>query len=66
MWMMLRGTSPSQDFVEWEKYPFILCDHQGLRKVICDSGAPKSVTTSGALAEVLDHLGLRRISVVTP
>jgi maleate isomerase len=37
-----------------------------LRKVIIDAGAPDAVTTSGALAEVLTALGLRRISVVTP
>lgn len=38
----------------------------GLRKVIVDSGAPDAVTTSGALAEVLTELGLKKISVVTP
>ncbi|OQO92319.1 maleate cis-trans isomerase family protein [Saccharomonospora piscinae] len=37
-----------------------------LRKVICDAGAPDAVTTSGALAEVLGQLDLRRISVLTP
>jgi maleate isomerase len=37
-----------------------------LRKVICDAGAPEAVTTSGALAEVLHQLDLRRISVLTP
>ncbi|CAM2925345.1 Asp/Glu/hydantoin racemase [Saccharomonospora xinjiangensis] len=39
---------------------------QSLRKVICDAGAPEAVTTSGALAEVLRQLDLRRISVLTP
>jgi maleate isomerase len=38
----------------------------GLRKVICDSGAPYAVTTSGALATVLGELALRKIAVVTP
>lgn len=38
----------------------------GLRKVIVDSGAPDAVTTSGALAEVLTDLDLKKISVVTP
>ncbi|KID28728.1 maleate cis-trans isomerase family protein [Prauserella rugosa] len=37
-----------------------------LRKVICGAGAPDAVTTSGALAEVLDLLGLDRVSVLTP
>ncbi|PXY21001.1 maleate cis-trans isomerase family protein [Prauserella muralis] len=37
-----------------------------LRKVICDAGAPAAVTTSGALAEVLQQLNLSRISVLTP
>ncbi|WP_235999045.1 maleate cis-trans isomerase family protein [Qaidamihabitans albus] len=37
-----------------------------LRKVICDAGAPDAVTTSGALAEVLQQLGIRRVSVLTP
>ncbi|HLI39817.1 MAG TPA: Asp/Glu/hydantoin racemase [Streptosporangiaceae bacterium] len=39
---------------------------QELRKVIIGAGAPDAVTTSGALAEVLTALGLRKISVVTP
>ncbi|MGA8116235.1 MAG: Asp/Glu/hydantoin racemase [Actinocatenispora sp.] len=39
---------------------------QGMRKVIIDAGAPDAVTTSGALAEVLTALGLKKISVVTP
>ncbi|BCJ30719.1 arylmalonate decarboxylase [Actinocatenispora sera] len=43
-----------------------LAAEQALRKVIIDAGAPDAVTTSGALAEVLSALGLRRISVVTP
>ncbi|MGH3735317.1 MAG: maleate cis-trans isomerase family protein [Micromonosporaceae bacterium] len=38
----------------------------GLRKVITDAGAPDAVTTSGALAEVLQLLGIGRISVLTP
>lgn len=37
-----------------------------LRDVICEGGAPEAVTTSGALAEVLDRLAIRRIAVVTP
>ncbi|MBA0125263.1 Asp/Glu/hydantoin racemase [Haloechinothrix sp. YIM 98757] len=37
-----------------------------LRKVICDAGAPDAVTTSGALAEALHHLGIGRVSVLTP
>lgn len=37
-----------------------------LRKVICDAGAPEAVTTSGALAEVLQQLNLSRVSVLTP
>lgn len=43
-----------------------LAAEAGLCKVICDSGAPCAVTTSGALAEVLRQLSLRRIAVVTP
>ncbi|MGH3632323.1 MAG: maleate cis-trans isomerase family protein [Sciscionella sp.] len=39
---------------------------RGLRKVIIDAGAPDAVTTTGALAEVLEILGYRKISVVTP
>jgi maleate isomerase len=37
-----------------------------LRKVICDTGAPYAVTTSGALATVLGELALHKIAVVTP
>ncbi|EHR62842.1 maleate cis-trans isomerase family protein [Saccharomonospora cyanea] len=43
-----------------------VCAEESLRKVICDAGAPEAVTTSGALAEVLRRLDLRRISVLTP
>lgn len=39
---------------------------QKLRKVICDAGAPDAVTTSGALAEVLQLLNITRVSIVTP
>jgi maleate isomerase len=38
----------------------------GLVKVIKDAGAPDAVTTSGALAEVLEAMDLDKISVVTP
>ncbi|HVW42542.1 MAG TPA: Asp/Glu/hydantoin racemase [Amycolatopsis sp.] len=39
---------------------------RSLRKAICDAGAPTAVTTSGALAEVLDQLDISRVSVITP
>lgn len=39
---------------------------RALRKVICDAGALEAVTTSGALAEVLQHLNVRKLAVVTP
>ncbi|MBB4688646.1 maleate cis-trans isomerase family protein [Amycolatopsis jiangsuensis] len=39
---------------------------RSLTKAICDAGAPDAVTTSGALAEVLQQLDLHRISVLTP
>lgn len=39
---------------------------RGLRKIIQDTGAPHAVTTSGALAEVLERLDLRNVAVVTP
>lgn len=37
-----------------------------LRRAILDAGAPKAVTTSGALAEAVRALGLERVSVITP
>lgn len=37
-----------------------------LRKIICDAGAPAAVTTSGALAEVLQRLNIKRLAVITP
>ncbi|WP_313815965.1 Asp/Glu/hydantoin racemase [Citricoccus sp.] len=37
-----------------------------LRRSILEAGAPDAVTTSGALAEAVRVLGLRRISVITP
>ena len=33
-WIMLEGTSSEAGFTDWETYPFILCDHQGLRQEI--------------------------------
>jgi ABC-type transport system involved in cytochrome c biogenesis permease subunit len=33
-WMFLNGTSSEPGFIDWEKYPFILCPHHDLRKVI--------------------------------
>lgn len=39
---------------------------RGLRKVICDVGAPDAVTTSGALAEALQQLNIGRVAVLTP
>lgn len=39
---------------------------RSLTKAICDVSAPDAVTTSGVLAEVLQQLGLRDISVLTP
>ncbi|WP_198586832.1 maleate cis-trans isomerase family protein [Glycomyces xiaoerkulensis] len=39
---------------------------RSLVKAICDAGAPDAVTTSGALAEVLEQLDVHRISVLTP
>ncbi|TVT57311.1 Asp/Glu/hydantoin racemase [Amycolatopsis cynarae] len=39
---------------------------RSLRKTICDAGAPEAVTTSGALAEVLQQLDVHRVSVITP
>ncbi|SEO57373.1 maleate cis-trans isomerase family protein [Amycolatopsis saalfeldensis] len=39
---------------------------RSLTKAICDAGAPDAVTTSGALAEVLQQLDLHKVSVLTP
>lgn len=39
---------------------------RSLVKAICDAGAPDAVTTSGALAEVLQQLDVHRLSVITP
>ncbi|WP_158887047.1 maleate cis-trans isomerase family protein [Amycolatopsis anabasis] len=50
----------SGSFVNGIDYERSLC------KAICDAGAPDAVTTSGALAEVLHQLDVRRASVITP
>jgi len=39
---------------------------QAMREQILTAGAPKAVTTSSALLEALEHLGIRRIAVATP
>ncbi len=33
-WKMLRGSGDGKLSVDWEKYPFILCDHRPLRHLI--------------------------------
>jgi maleate isomerase len=39
---------------------------QAMREQMLAAGAPKAVTTSSALLEALDHLGIGRIAVATP
>ncbi|MGH3449290.1 MAG: maleate cis-trans isomerase family protein [Haloechinothrix sp.] len=39
---------------------------RALRKIICSAGAQDAVTTSGALAEVLQQLDVRRVAILTP
>ncbi len=39
---------------------------QVMREEMLAAGAPKAVTTSSALLEALEHLGIRRIAVATP
>lgn len=50
----------SGSFVNGIDYERSLC------RAICDAGAPDAVTTSGALAEVLQQLDCKRVSVLTP
>jgi ABC-type transport system involved in cytochrome c biogenesis permease subunit len=33
-WMIQNGRSVKKDLTDWENYPFILCDHHGLRKML--------------------------------
>lgn len=39
---------------------------KSLRETICDAGAQDAVTTSGALIEAIQHLGISSLSVLTP
>ncbi|MDQ0379378.1 maleate cis-trans isomerase family protein [Amycolatopsis thermophila] len=50
----------SGSFVNGLDYERSLC------KAICDAGAPDAVTTSGALAEVLQLLDVGKVAVITP
>lgn len=43
-----------------------LAHEQSLRDTICQAGARDAVTTSGALVEAIRHLGITRVSVITP
>lgn len=43
-----------------------IAHERSLRETICRVGAQDAVTTSGALLEVVRHLNLTRISVITP
>src|SRR5262249_45609816 len=33
-WLLLRGPAYGPHAIDWEDYPFILCDHRDLREVI--------------------------------
>jgi maleate isomerase len=37
-----------------------------IREVVTSAGAPAAVTTSGALVEALDELGVQKVAVATP
>lgn len=50
----------SGSFIHGLAYEESLCD------AILEAGAPAALTTSGALVEAVRHLGLTRISVITP
>ncbi|MFI5718385.1 Asp/Glu/hydantoin racemase [Nocardia sp. NPDC051750] len=39
---------------------------RSLRETICRAGAANAVTTSGALLEAIQHLGITRVSIMTP
>ncbi|WP_280211383.1 maleate cis-trans isomerase family protein [Nocardia cyriacigeorgica] len=43
-----------------------LAHERALREIICRAGAQNAVTTSGALVEAIGHLGISRMSVITP
>ncbi|MBF6211928.1 Asp/Glu/hydantoin racemase [Nocardia puris] len=43
-----------------------LAYERSLRDTICRAGARDAVTTSGALVEAIGHLGIGKISVITP
>ncbi len=34
MWVLLNGNNAGTDFMDWEHYPFILCEYQTLREAI--------------------------------
>jgi ABC-type transport system involved in cytochrome c biogenesis permease subunit len=35
-WKLLKGTAAGPGTIDWENYPFILCNHEGLRQMIYD------------------------------
>lgn len=37
-----------------------------IRQAVRSAGAPAAITTSGALVEALDHLGVQRVAIATP
>jgi maleate isomerase len=43
-----------------------IAGEEAMRESMLAAGAPRAVTTSGALLEALDYLGLSRIAVATP
>ena len=43
-----------------------LAGEKRLVEAMCAAGAPRAITTSGALLEALEQLGVRRVAVATP
>ncbi len=39
---------------------------RAIREAVMSAGAPTAITTSGALLEALEHLGVQRVAVATP
>src|SRR5437867_3924854 len=43
-WMMAGGQSSQAGYTDWENHPFILCDHQRLRKIIYSHQSAEELT----------------------
>ncbi len=61
-WMLSEGDGGKRDGTDWETYPFILCDHHGLRRKIHEHllGPDQQLTDAQETSKYISPADLRR------